>query len=362
MINMPRILYVTEAFGGGVFVLISLCCNFMVERGFEVHLCYSLRWDTFQPLEKYFDPRVTLHHIPMVRNINFREDGMALINLVRLFRRIDPDVIHLFSSKAGFLGRLAALAYGRRVSVFYSPQGLAFLQQEFSAHKRMLFLALENLAFFCGGKIVASCQSEADIMARYMPLAKTIIIENAIDTEGLIQKNDQENAKVTIGTAGRIKAQKDPVTFARLAKNFSKQGISAVWIGDGDHPGREALIEAGVEVTGMLSREAWRERLAGLDIYVQTSLWEGMPLAMIEALIAGIPAVVTNVVGNRDVVEHGESGFIAHNIEEMQAYICLLIEDVALRHQMGKRARERSYRRFHFDRFADELFSAYTAG
>jgi len=355
---MKKILYITEAFGSGVFVLMANSSNMLASRGHEVHLCYSLRWDTFHPLEKYIDPRVTLHHIPMVRNMNPQADIRALMQLTKLIKQLKPDVIHLYSSKAGFLGRLASRLIGKKIPVFYSPQGLAFLQQNFSRMQRGAFLALENLASLAGGTLVASCQSEKDMIRRSLPFAKVILIENAIDV-GEVNKRQNNGNKLCLGTTGRIKAQKDPVAFAQLAKSLADKNISFVWIGDGDHPGKASLLDAGVEVTGLLSREDYLNRLADFDIYIQTSLWEGMPIAMMEALIAGIPAVVTDVIGNRDIVDHGETGFLAKNLEEMASYLSRLIEDTNLRKQMGNLARQRSLQRFLFEHFVDKLLKTY---
>ena len=121
------------------------------------------------------------------------------------------------------------------------------------------------------------------------------------------------------------------------------------------------MVNAGVEVTGLLSRKDYLDRLADFDIYLQTSLWEGMPIALMEALIAGIPAVVTDVIGNRDVVNHGESGFLAKNFVELTDYISELIENNNLRQQMGKKRPDLSLRRFNFERFVDELLTVYDA-
>ncbi|MDR6501688.1 glycosyltransferase involved in cell wall biosynthesis [Burkholderia ambifaria] len=88
------------------------------------------------------------------------------------------------------------------------------------------------------------------------------------------------------------------------------------------------------------------ELASGLDIYVQTSRWEGMPVALIEAQVAGLPAVVTDVVGNRDVVIHGVTGYIASSADEMARYVAMLCDDLQLREQMGESARKFALYRF----------------
>jgi glycosyltransferase involved in cell wall biosynthesis len=89
--------------------------------------------------------------------------------------------------------------------------------------------------------------------------------------------------------------------------------------------------------------------MSQLDVYVQTSRWEGMPLALIEAQVAGIPAVVTNVVGNRDIVIHCVTGFVASNDEELAKYLALLRDNPTLCQQMGTAARKHAMERFSMD-------------
>ena len=99
--------------------------------------------------------------------------------------------------------------------------------------------------------------------------------------------------------------------------------------------------------------------LAQADIFVLPSLWEGMPLALIEAQAAGLPAVVSDVVGNRDVVIHGETGFVCKTDAELLQKTRLLIEDADLRRRMGQAAREMAAKRFSVERMHSEMMMVY---
>jgi glycosyltransferase involved in cell wall biosynthesis len=103
--------------------------------------------------------------------------------------------------------------------------------------------------------------------------------------------------------------------------------------------------------------------MSELDIYVQTSRWEGMPVALIEAQVAGIPAVVTDVVGNRDVVVHGVTGFVGSD-EEIPGYLEQLRGDRKLREEMGAAARELAVAKFSMDTIFHRWLNTYesTAG
>jgi glycosyltransferase involved in cell wall biosynthesis len=96
-----------------------------------------------------------------------------------------------------------------------------------------------------------------------------------------------------------------------------------------------------------------------LDIYLHPSRWEGMPVALIEARVCGLPAVATDVVGNRDVVVHGETGFLCRSTDEMAEALARLVHEPALRRRLGANARERALPRFNLDRLVDELEALY---
>jgi glycosyltransferase involved in cell wall biosynthesis len=356
---MGVILHVTEAFGGGVFASVTQTCNGLAKLGFNVHLAYSERPETPRQLREHLDPRVTLHRLQMTRNMNPIRDLRSLVDVVRLLRRLRPDVVHLHSSKAGFLGRVAAFPLGIQGRVFYSPRGLAFLRQDTSPIMRRWFRVFERVGARLGGTVVACSASELEqVQARIRPRRATVV-ENAVDTAAVRPRRARADATCRIGTLGRIGPQKDPAAFAALAEELAGPGVSFTWIGGGDSEAGVTLERAGVTVTGWVARERALEHLAELDVYVQTSRWEGMPLAVIEAQVAGLPAVVTDVAGNRDVVVDGATGFVIDSRPEMAERILQLVADPEMRRRMGAEARRQALARFSVDRMIRELVAAY---
>jgi glycosyltransferase involved in cell wall biosynthesis len=95
------------------------------------------------------------------------------------------------------------------------------------------------------------------------------------------------------------------------------------------------------------------------DVFVMTSLWEGMPLTLLDAQAIGLPAVVSDVVGCRDVVLDGVTGFICKSDVELMEKTRLLIRDAALRVRMGQAARSMALVRFSSERMHSEILNAY---
>lgn len=120
-----KILMVCEAFGGGVFTYVSQLCNDMVDD-FEVYLAYSLRPQTPKNYKSFLDERVHLIEVKNFGNLlNIGSDIKVIKELRRIEKDIQPDIIHLHSSIAGGIGRIAFK--GKNNTVLYTPHGYAHI-------------------------------------------------------------------------------------------------------------------------------------------------------------------------------------------------------------------------------------------
>src|SRR5690606_23014779 len=103
-----RVLHVVESFGGGVFTSVTQIVNHLDPEAFDVGLVYSRRPQTPPDVSPFLRPHVRRWYLPMASTVCVTKDLRAVAALTRLFRRERPDVVHLHSSKAGALGRVAA--------------------------------------------------------------------------------------------------------------------------------------------------------------------------------------------------------------------------------------------------------------
>lgn len=361
-----RILHITESLGGGVAHSLSQLAKAQSADGHTVIVVHSIRPDTpVDLLPGLYPAPIDRRVLPMVTAINPVADVKALWQIYRLMRTEKPDVIHLHSSKAGVLGRLAALLLGKRDQVFYSPRGFAFLREDVSPQKQKLFLRLERFASKLGGTVIGCSQTEADLSRSEVGHARTVLVENSVDLSAVPVARGvggTEGGRVRIATSGRICYQKAPWRFKDLASGCADLAADFIWLGDGDLRGDlmvSGILPSHLEIAGWLPRAGVYAELAKTDIFVLPSLWEGMPLALIEAQASGLPAVVSDVVGNRDVVIDGETGFVCKTDAELLLKTRLLIEDADLRQRMGKAARDMAAVRFSVDRMHREMMAVY---
>lgn len=341
-----RIVHIVEAFGGGVLSMLVHLANHAAAAGVDVTVLHSIRFETPVDFPTLFRPGIKLVHVAMAREISIRQDLISVKELADMLRECDPTVIHLHSSKAGVLGRAAARIATPGAKVLYSPHGLSFLRRDVSRAKQLAYLGFERMAALLGGTIVACSDSELREIKGRIRAKTAVLVENGVNVAEVPSRQPRGDRKIVVGMSGRASFQKNHQAFLQLATDLRDSDLTFMWIGGtpGDIPDQQE--NQVISCSGWVTRTRALELTSQLDIYVQTSRWEGMPVALIEAQVAGLPAVVTDVVGNRDVVIHGVTGYVASNADEMARYVAMLCDDRQLREQMGESARKFALHRF----------------
>lgn len=328
-----KILHISETFAAGVYTYIKDICGFFDnDPQFESYVIYSgNREDTNrEKFEIDFSKKVHLKEISMQREISIVQDFRSIVSISKEIRKIKPDIIHLHSSKAGVLGRIASKAYPQ-AKVFYTPNGYSFVRQDISKSKRKLFRFIEFIVNKTFGGITIACGDTEFEHAK--KIGKALLVRNGIEINSLRNfKKSKKSTVYTIGTVGRISPQKNPDLFNKIAEKFPN--IKFYWIGDGEQ--KSKLSSNNIEITGWLNRENALEMVANLDLYIQTSSWEGLPFTIIEAMTIGKPIIATNVIGNKDAVKHGYNGYVCDSVQDFQKYIQLLKDNVDLKKSYGE--------------------------
>jgi len=214
------------------------------------------------------------------------------------------------------------------------------------------------MADMMGGTVVACSPGELREIEEKVRVKDATLIENGVDISSIPLRKNREDGNVVVGMNGRASFQKHHELFISLANTLHDATTRFVWIGGNSEELPDASQASALMCSGWLTRSRALSLMSELDIYVQTSRWEGMPVALIEAQVAGIPAVVTDVVGNRDVVVHGVTGFVGSD-EEMPGYLKQLRGDRKLREQMGAAARELAVAKFSMDTIFHRWLNTY---
>lgn len=311
MSEKKKVLFIVEAMGGGVFSYIVDLANELINY-FDIYIAYALRNQTPIDYINYFDDRIHLIKVKnFERSINPIRDIKAFFEIQKIAKKINPDVIHLHSSKAGALGRMAF--NGRKISLFYTPHGYSFLMQNHSLVNRKIYRLLEKI---CGKKFCTTISCSEGEHKESLKLTKRAVYVNNGINMGKLQKVIDETDKLqhsfTVFTLGRICHQKNPALFNSIAKKLPE--IKFVWIGDGEL--RKELTCSNIEITGWTDRNTAIGYAVNADVFLLTSLWEGLPISLLEAMYMKKICLVSNVIGNKDVIRDNENGFICNSADE----------------------------------------------
>ena len=323
---MPKkkILFIVEAMGGGVFTYIVDLANELCDE-YEMFIAYAVRPQTPAHYKKYFNPKIRLIEVKnFTRSINLVKDFNAFLEIKTIAREIKPDIIHLHSSKAGALGRLAF--DGNGTPLFYTPHGYSFLMQDYKPLTRSIFKMVESI---CAKRNCTTISCSYGEHLETLKLTKrAIYVNNGINIEALQQLLQDVKVKehpLTVFTLGRVCYQKNPVQFNQIAEALPN--IKFLWIGDGEL--RYELKAKNIEITGWLDRATALQRSMNADIFMLTSLWEGLPISLLEAMYMKKLCVVSDVIGNHDVIKNKVNGFVCKSVEEFKkAILAVNTEDL----------------------------------
>lgn len=280
-----------------------------------------------------------------------RADLSRLFELIRIIRRYKPDIIHVFIDTAYALyGRLAAILsghprviVGERAHPTYTPRWYILLRR-FVLNRAVRLIAANSEAAV--SYLIAG-------MA--LPRQKAVFIPNGIEIErleteanlGPAELPEEWKRATLVGCVADLSPRKNPDLFLQVARQVTtKYGhVKFVWVGGGllsEHVEQERRafdLESSVLFAGHQKEiPRW---LKAMDIFLLTSTFEGMPNAVMEAMVMGLPCVVTDAGGSRELVRDGVTGFVVPVGDD--AALCRqlsrLIDDTELRQTMGNAGR-----------------------
>jgi len=272
----------------------------------------------------------------LVRNIHPLKDFLAIWELKKLIRELDPDIVHLNSSKAGVIGSFAGWLAGK--PVLFTAHGFAFLEPN-SFLVRQIYFWAEKLASIFRNKIitVSEFDRKSAIADKLSKQEKLVTIHNGIATSpGLTTTLPTPGeGKITIGTIAHDYPTKDLKTLRAAFK-----------IVEADFPNAQLKIVSGVSDAAQL--------LPTFDIYACSSIKEGFPYTILEAMRAGLPIVSTNVGGVPEMLtphltsptggEETAVGILVppKNPQALAEAVIKILSDPILARRLGENAKQKS--------------------
>ena len=336
MEQRKKIVHVVEAFGGGIYNFLVDLLNDII-NDYDITVIYAKREQTPKNFEADFDSRIKfIESKYMARSIGLK-DIKALFEIKNIIRKENPSIIHCHSSKAGLLTRIAVNT--KKIKTFYTPHGYSFLMKDSSKLKRFIYKTIEKLGAMNHATTVACSKGEYEETLKLTK--KATYVSNGINLKKL-SKYIPENAKtidtqkLTIVTTARICYQKNPSLFNQIAQKFPN--IKFIWVGAGEL--EKELTSPNIEITGWKNKDELMNILNNSDIFILTSLWEGLPISLLEAMALKKPCIVSNVIGNKDVIINEKNGFVCQDFEDYEKVINSIQKNEYNLNQIGQNAYE----------------------
>ena len=339
---------------------ISLCCNLdgeLVERAKKIEA-------------------VKLFDIPFLcRKVSPYRDIRAFLSLYKLFKKEDFTIIHTHSSKAGLLARLAAVL-NKTPIVIHTIHGFAF-NDFMNIFKKNFFIYLEKLL-----------AKWTDVLITVSNLNKKKIIDLNIAQENKIKniysgidlslftnkKNDDfrkelnlQNNHLLLGSVGRLSDQKDPITmieaFGIISKPFPNAHLALV--GDGELKGKilekidQLKLDGKVHLTGN-KNNPWSV-YHSMDLFIMSSIYEGLGRSITEALSCGVPVVCTDVEGVPEIVRDNITGILVppKDANKLADGIIRTLNDMETAKKMAEEGRRFVKDNFDVNKMVNDIDSLY---
>lgn len=324
-------------------------------------------------------PGVPVMLLPSLRRaIHPLADALALAQLTTFIRRGAFDLVHTHSSKAGILGRWAAHA-AKRPAVVHTIHGFGFHPYQ-SALVRTLYQRVERMTARITDGFIAVSERDRQTGVRLgigTP-AQYRLIRYGIETGrfgsdgaslSVRQALGIAPEEPVVGTVACLKPQKAPLDFVAAFHQITQRIPNAhgILIGDGPLRPEVERLRDRLGLGRSLHLLGWREdvpRLLGaMDVFLLTSRWEGLPIACLEAMAAGLPIVATTAGGIPELVTPGENGWLvpAGQPHRLASAVVQLLEAERVRARMGARNRHAMEGRFTIEQMVAETERFYEA-
>ena len=320
------ILYIItkSVWGGAAKYVYDLSINLSSE--FDISVAAGGKGKFFEKIDEAKIPYYQINNFQ--KSINPFKDIFAFFEILSLLIQLKPDVIHTNSSKAGGIAGFAGWVYKvlsrRKVTLIFTAHGWAFAEDKSKWKISLIkFFSKITAAFYNKIICVSGYDRKIAIDNNICPNNKLIAIHNGIDLKNIIflTKEEAQNklinrtSKLLIGTIAEWTNNKGLIYLLRAVKSIKDKNFDLVLIGSGENPDKE-------KITKFIKRKKLKNvhliefipnvvnYLKAFDIFILSSVKEGLPYTIIEAMAAEIPIITTNVGGIPEMITDQETGFL----------------------------------------------------
>jgi len=374
---------ITRLILGGAQENTLITCKLLAQRGHDVTLitgpAIGPEGELFNQTKGQDYKVITVNRL--IRAICPLNDISSYLQIKKLLRQLQPDIVHTHSAKAGILGRFAAHSLKRATKIVHTIHGLAFHQYQ-SRWLNKFYIAIEKSAakrteFFFSVADAMTAQTTAVGIGRP---EQFVTAYSAIEEDDFLKPISEERKRdfrrkyridkdsIVLITIARLFMLKGHEYIIESAKQLSKQFETCAWlfVGDGNLAShfKQQVHQLGlserIKFTGLLPPSQIPLAIQSSDVLVHCSLREGLARTLPQAMLCGKPAVSFDVDGAREIVNENTGRLIEpKNVEQLTKACAELIEDEDLRKKLGENGRESVKEKFAPETMVDTIESVY---
>jgi len=321
-------------------------------------------------ITKLVSSQIEVHKVDsFFRDMSFLSDPKALFEVMRIILKKRPEVLHVTSSKAGAIGAIAGrLTLVRRI--IFTSHGLTVDEVWRSKWQRsLIYLGTWLTMILAHTTIMISTETYNRSREMWGLRNKIALVKNGISNISFIERKKAKVALLKlptnsfwVGGLGELHPNKNWSALIKAAKNLPPN-THVIIIGEGEDRAKledliiEEKLSSKVHLLGYLDGAPY---LKAFDVFVLPSLKEGLPYVLLEAGLAELPVVASNLPGNHDVIDTGKTGFLIEPTPKLlSTTISILARDEVMRRRLGNNLEKMVSTEFSLERMFDETLKVY---
>lgn len=362
-----KIVYVitrSDVLGGASVHLLDLAAGAQA-KGHDVVIGVGAESETGVLFDRAVSMGLKCHGLRnLVREISVVKDLLCFFELRKFFKLTKPDVVHVHSSKAGVIGRLAAKSLS--IPVVFTAHGWAFTEGV-SVKRQAFYRWIETQLSKISNKIITVSEYDRQLALSQNVATEEVLItiHNGVPEITPATTKRSDDATVNIIMVARFEKPKNQTAVLQALADIEIQNWHLELVGDGPELAKCVLlaeqltIAKKVTFSGACSDVA--VRLGNSDIFVLISDWEGLPLTILEAMRSNLPVIASDVGGVAESIDDGVTGILVPRdfTVALRNALVQLLQSQGERESMGYKAREKFEQEFTFDLMLRKTLDVY---
>jgi glycosyltransferase involved in cell wall biosynthesis len=358
-----KILYViTKSNWGGAQKYVYELATSLPKDKFDIGVILGGNGVLAQKLNKAGIRVINLENLD--KDINIFKEFSVFINLLKIFKKESPDIVHLNSSKIGGLGSLAGRLAGIQ-KIIFTAHGFAH-NEDRPATIKFILLMIGYLTILLSHKTIIINKRELDQISKLPFLSSKLeLIYIGIGQNQTLKIEKEPNGPVSIGTISELTKNKGLEYMIEAVARLKNKNITFAVIGEGEDRDKLTKLIEERGVTDLVQLLGFKENASSyislFDIFTLTSLKEGMPYAILEAGLVGLPVIASDVGGISEMIENDQSGILVQpkNVEQIVEGLSDLISNFEKRRLLGENLKKNITQNFSIKEMLDRTKNLY---